>query len=129
MSHDATPQDSPVTLDAPVVERFDVFDVRQVTRGTALEARVAADLVTIGPHSRSEVHRHNRSETVLLVLAGAGRALVGEHVLDVRAGDRVLIGAGVFHGFVTTDSSLEFLSVQSPPILDRSTGRLDLERR
>ena len=114
---------------APAVERFGVFDVQQVTRGTPLESRVAADLVTIAAHSESEIHRHNRSETVIYVLRGAGRALVGDEWLDVRAGDRLLIGPGVFHGFVTTEQAIDFLSVQSPPILDEATGRLDLEPR
>lgn len=113
----------------PPVERFGVFDVRQVTRGTALESQVAADLVSIAPHSTSEVHRHNRSETVLYIVAGAGRVMVGDEWFDVREGDRVLIGKGVFHGLATGDRALEFLSVQSPPILDESTGQLDLEPR
>ena len=115
--------------EAPPVERFDVFDVRQVTRGTPLESLVAADLVSIAPHSTSEVHRHNRSETVLYIVAGMGRVRVGEEWFDVRAGDRVLIGRGVFHGLATGDQALDFLSVQSPPILDESTGQLDLEPR
>ena len=114
---------------APPVERFGVFDVQQVTRGTRLESQVAADLVTIAAHNASEVHRHNRSETVIYILAGEGRALVGDEWFDVVAGDRVLIGKGVFHGFATAGSALEFLSVQSPPILDESTGQLDLEPR
>lgn len=114
---------------APVVERFDVFDVQQVTRGTALESVVAADMVSIGPHARSQVHRHVRSETVLFILEGTARAIVGEQTIDVQAGDRILIGKGVFHGFETAASPLRFLSVQSPPILDEATGQLDLEPR
>jgi quercetin dioxygenase-like cupin family protein len=114
---------------APPVERFGVFDVQQLTRGTNLESRVAADLVTIAARSTSEVHRHNRSETVIYLLHGAGRVLVGDNWHDVRAGDRILIGRGVFHGFATDAEPIEFLSVQSPPILDDSTGQLDLEPR
>ena len=120
---------SDVRRGAPPIERFGVFDVQQLTRGTRLESSVAADLVTIAPHSTSEVHRHNRAETVIYVLKGEGRALVGETWHDVRAGDRVLIGAGVFHGFATGEQAIDFLSVQSPPILDESTGQLDLEPR
>jgi mannose-6-phosphate isomerase-like protein (cupin superfamily) len=116
-----------IRLAAPAVERFDVFDVQQVTRGTALESIVAADMVSIGSHARSQVHRHLRSETVLFVLEGSAHARVGERQLEVRAGDRILIGKGVYHGFETGDSPLRFLSVQSPPILDESTGQLDLD--
>lgn len=114
---------------APVVERFDVFDVQQVTRGTALESVVAADMVSIGPHVRSQVHRHRRSETVLFILEGTAVAIVGDDRIAVQAGDRVLIGKGVYHGFETAASALRFFSVQSPPILDESTGQLDLEPR
>jgi mannose-6-phosphate isomerase-like protein (cupin superfamily) len=114
---------------APVVERFDVFDVQQVTRGTALESIVAADMVCIGPYAKSQVHRHLRSETVLFILEGAAVAIVGDDRIGVQAGDRILIGKSVYHGFETAASALRFLSVQSPPILDESTGRLDLEPR
>jgi quercetin dioxygenase-like cupin family protein len=118
-----------VLLAAPEPERYDVFDVRQVTRDTPLQSLVAADLVRVEPHRRSQVHRHNRTETVLYILAGEARACIGDEVLAVRAGDRVLIGKGVFHGFETADAELRFLSVQSPPILDEATGQLDLEPR
>jgi mannose-6-phosphate isomerase-like protein (cupin superfamily) len=103
--------------------------VQQVTRGTPLESIVAADMVSIGPHATSQVHRHLRSETVLFILDGRARAIVGEQMIDVQAGDRILIGKGVYHGFETAASALRFLSVQSPPILDEATGQLDLEPR
>ena len=47
--------------------------------------------------------------------------------VPVSAGDRVHIGKGVFHAVRTGDSSLRFLSVQSPPILDVAAGTRDLE--
>jgi mannose-6-phosphate isomerase-like protein (cupin superfamily) len=110
-------------------EHYDVFDVTQITRGTPLESVVAADLVSIAPGLASEVHRHNEAETVLLILDGSGTVLVGESSLRVSKGARVLIGKGVFHGVRTEGESLTFLSVQSPPILDKAQGTLDLEPR
>jgi quercetin dioxygenase-like cupin family protein len=110
-------------------EHYDVFEVTQITRGTPLESAVAADLVSIAPGRASEVHRHNEAETVLLILDGAGIVLVGESSLRVSKGARVLIGKGVFHGVRTEEESLTFLSVQSPPILDKARGTLDLEPR
>jgi hypothetical protein len=56
-------------------ERYDVFEVTQITRGTPLESVVAADLVSIAPGRASEVHRHNGAETVLLILDGSGTVL------------------------------------------------------
>ena len=108
-------------------EPFGVFGVTQVTRGTALAHVVAVDLVTVAPGQTSEVHRHNQAETVLLVLAGSGSVRVGDEEWAVAAGDRVRIGKGVYHGVRTGGGPLTFLSVQSPPILDRERGRLDLE--
>jgi mannose-6-phosphate isomerase-like protein (cupin superfamily) len=108
-------------------EHFDVFEVTQITRGTPLESVVAADLVSVAPGRASEVHRHNEAETVLLILDGSGTVLVGESSLRVSKGARVVIGKGVFHGVRTEGESLTFLSVQSPPILVKARGTLDLE--
>jgi quercetin dioxygenase-like cupin family protein len=108
-------------------EPFGVFQVTQVTRGTALEHVVAVDLVTVEPGKVSEVHRHNEAETVLYILDGSGFIRVGDEVLAVTRGARVVIGKGTFHGVRTEGDSLTFLSAQSPPILDKDAGRLDLE--
>jgi oxalate decarboxylase/phosphoglucose isomerase-like protein (cupin superfamily) len=111
------------------VERHDVFDVMQVTRGSALEALVAADLVGVEPHQQSSMHRHNNAETVLYFLSGSGQVLLtAEHtVVEVTAGDRLGIPRGMFHAVRTFDETLRFLSVQSPPILDITSGIKDLE--
>jgi mannose-6-phosphate isomerase-like protein (cupin superfamily) len=109
------------------VERHDVFDVMQLTRGTRLEAAVAADVVTMAQGQVSQVHRHNLAETVLYFLDGSAIVRVGDDELPVTAGDRLTIGKAVYHGVRTPDSSCRFLSVQSPPILNKTTGALDLE--
>lgn len=109
------------------MEEFGVFQVTQITRGTAIEPTVAVDLVTIEPGKTSEVHRHNQAETVLLILEGSGLIRVGDETVPVSRGARVRIGKGVFHGVKTEGEGLRFLSVQSPPILDKTQGRLDLE--
>lgn len=109
------------------VERQDVFDVLQVTRSTSLESLVGADLVEVAEGQVSSIHRHNRAETVLYFLSGTARVVLGDDVVQVRSGDRVRIGQGVYHGVRTPDGPCSFLSVQVPPILDKATGILDLE--
>lgn len=111
------------------VERHDVFLVTQVTRDTPLESVVGADLVEVEPHQESSMHRHNSAETVLYFTAGSGEVLLNEahDVVPVAAGERLHIGKGVFHAVRTHDSTLHFLSVQSPPILDKHAGTRDLE--
>jgi quercetin dioxygenase-like cupin family protein len=117
-------------LDADLeIELHDVFHVMQLTRDTALSSVVAADLVDVDPHQESSMHRHNRAETVLYFLDGSGEVLLTAdyEAIAVRAGDRLHIGKGVFHAVRTGESSLRFLSVQSPPILDVAAGTRDLE--
>jgi quercetin dioxygenase-like cupin family protein len=121
---------NPEILDADLeVELHDVFHVMQVTRDTPLASEVAADLVDVLPGQESSMHRHNLAETVLYFLDGAGEVLLGEEyeAVAVKAGDRLRIGKGVFHAVRTGESSLRFLSVQAPPILDVEAGTRDLE--
>jgi len=109
------------------VERHDVFDVMQLTRGTQLESVVAGDLVDVAPHQTSSVHRHNRAETVLYIVAGEADVHVGDRVVHVSKGNRLHVGKGVHHGFRTADQAITFVSIQSPPILDVAAGTRDLE--
>jgi quercetin dioxygenase-like cupin family protein len=112
-----------------VVDVNDVFQVMQLTRGTELESIVGADYVRLDPEQTSKIHRHNRAETVLYILDGNGVVVVEDVDHNVVTGDRIRIRTGQYHGVRTEASALVFLSVQSPPILDKSTGVLDLEPR
>lgn len=112
------------------VELHDVFHVTQVTRGTPIEELVGADMVTLDPAQASETHRHNHSETVLYFYAGEATVFVDDVPNRVAAGDRILIRKGEFHSVSTgPESGCGFLSVQTPPILTKSTGFRDLETR
>jgi quercetin dioxygenase-like cupin family protein len=95
----------------------------------SLEADVAADLVVVDPDQTSGIHRHNFAETVLYFLDGDAIVTVGDDDVPVVAGERVLIGKGVFHGVRTGAADCRFLSVQTPPILNKTTGFRDLEPR
>ncbi len=117
-------------LDADLeVELHDVFQVMQITRETELEAEVGVDLVVMEPGQGSQIHRHNLAETVLYFLDGAAIVVVEDTDHLVSAGDRIRIGKTEFHGVRTTDQPCRFLSVQTPPILNKSTGFRDLEPR
>lgn len=122
----STPEQAPLP-DVPV-EIYGVFEVMQLTRGSALESIVAADWVTIGPEKISEIHRHNQAETVLWIVEGSGIVVVEGVDHEVTKGARIAIGKGLFHGVRTRQYALTFLSIQSPPILNKEDGHLDLER-
>lgn len=112
------------------VELHDVFHVTQVTRDTPIEEAVGADMVHMEPGSASQTHRHNFSETVLFFTEGEATVFVNDQPLAVGKGDRVLIRKTEFHSVSTgAHSGCAFLSVQTPPILTKSTGFRDLETR
>lgn len=116
-----------ISMSAPEPEKSDIFHVIQVTQDTPLEDIVGADLVSVDSHQTSGVHRHNQAETVLYIIEGEGEVSVGDDQTAVRAGQRLLVPRGEFHGVSTGDSPLRFLSVQSPPILNKARGTLDFE--
>ena len=111
------------------VELHDVFNVLQVTRDTVLESSVGVDIVDMDPGQTSQVHRHNFSETVLYFLQGEATVEVTNVDHPVVAGDRLRIGKGEYHGVRTGAQGCRFVSVQTPPILNKATGFRDLEPR
>lgn len=62
----------------------------------------------------AEVHPEN--DQVLLFTAGAARAEVGGETREVRAGDLVVVPAGVEHNFTNTGSDvLRLVTIYAPP--------------
>jgi quercetin dioxygenase-like cupin family protein len=108
-------------------ETYDVFEVKQVTRGTSLESLVAVDMVRVAPYQESESHRHNKADTVLLIMEGQGIVRVAGQDFAVKAGDRIHISPRAFHQVITQQSPIGFISVQTPPILSKEDDVLDLE--
>ncbi len=118
----------PVTDTDVAVAHEDVFHVTQLTQDTLLAGFIAADLVAMDPGQRSGIHRHNRAETVLYFLRGDATVILDDEEVPVSPGTRMRVNAGVFHG-VVSHAEVQFISVQSLPILDQAAGTLDFERR
>jgi pyrroloquinoline quinone (PQQ) biosynthesis protein C/quercetin dioxygenase-like cupin family protein len=74
----------------------EVFDVRRVS---------------IAPHRNTEHHRHAH-ESLLTVVKGQGRVLVGDFTVDVGPGDTVFVPRWAMHQTQnTTDETMELLAV------------------
>lgn len=116
-----------VLMDRPPSELFNVFEVCQIASGTFLNSLAGVDYVEIAPHSNSEVHLHNHSDSILFVISGGAIASIGGVHYDLSPGLRILIPKGVTHGFKTDADRLTFLSIQVPPILDRVNNVFDRE--
>ena len=108
-------------------ETYGAFRVTQITRGTALEDLLGLDLVTIPAGMATEIHRHPHAENVVYILSGDATAIIDHIGYRVVEGDRIRIGKGICHGFKTSETPLTFVSVQSPPILNKKSNILDTE--
>ena len=113
------------SIDTPTAEKHNVFTVTQVSPSTFLEEFLGADFVQISANSISEIHKHQNSENVILVLRGRATIILNDEEFTINAGNRVQIGRGVYHGFRTQAEQLEFISIQMPPILDKKKGIFD----
>ena len=117
----------PPIVDRVAPETYGAFMVSQITQGTNLEEILGLDLITVAGNTRTEIHRHPNAENVIYILSGWATALIDHREHVVHAGDRVRIGKGAYHGFRTGDEPLVFVSVQSPPILNKRMNHLDTE--
>lgn len=85
------------------------------TAQSLAEARVAAGGETVE-------HYHRRSEEIYSFTAGSGRMRLGEDEFPVRAGETVVIAAGVPHKLWNTgDGELILLCCCAPPYSHEDT--------
>lgn len=84
------------------------------------------ELVELQPESSYKPHFHQKSAAVIYIISGAGDFLLGDVNMKYHSGMRMVIPAGVLHGFKTHTRTL-FLSIQSPPIIDPDTQNIDLQ--
>lgn len=85
--------DGEVDEPQPGLRRITV--VHRATGAGALTMR----LVTVGPGVATRLHWH-KIEEAMMVLEGAGQAILGDDVMDIKAGETLLGPARIRHGFV-----------------------------
>lgn len=130
MRADITPRTIQLMMDraksiAPM--QHDGFQIFNGIDGNKDPAREVA-LVKVGPGIQHE-HCHLGSNATLIITKGSGRLLSDGVSYPVKEGDTVGIPKGAPHGFELNDGEhLEFISVQSPPIIDRETGKVDIAK-
>ena len=118
-------------------ERFDIFKlgifkVNKSFLNTLMDhdpskkiVEEIVELVELQQNATYRPHYHENSSAVIYMILGEGMLVLGDNKLPYRPGMRLDIPAKVAHGFITHTKTL-FLSIQSPPILNRETGKVDL---
>lgn len=117
-----------------------VFPVNQFVGGALCNAAAAAssmsvdaasateetlELVQLQPNSMYQPHSHTHAAAVVWIISGTGDLLLGGQRLPYKAHQRFILPNGVPHGFHTQEATF-FLSIQSPPIIDKNTGSIDI---
>lgn len=87
--------------------------------------REIVELVELQPQTEYRPHYHKNSAAIIYIAMGSGIFQLDQTLMPYHAGERILIPAGVLHGFITETRTL-FLSIQTPPILNPETNFVDL---
>jgi quercetin dioxygenase-like cupin family protein len=83
------------------------------------------ELVKLYPEIPYKPHIHDHCSARFIFLSGAGRLILDGQAYPYSKGSVYDVPAGVLHGFEIQEDTI-FLSVQSNPIQDRSTGHIDI---
>ena len=89
-----------VRANNPTVTRQQVQIFRGISTATAGSKQLSMNRIVLPPGMKGLRHRHIGSETVIYVIEGRSRTLIGlkgEIIVDNKAGDFILIPPGVWH--------------------------------
>lgn len=84
----------------PTVTKQQVQIYRGISTATAGSKQLSINRIVLPPGMKGLRHRHNGAETVIYVLQGQSRTLIGldgKIAVDNKAGDFIFIPAGVWH--------------------------------
>ncbi len=116
---------SPENLSKRTTRTFQGFEIVDSLDGRP-DASVEVSLVRIIAEGQYPQHVHKKSDAYFIVTAGEAVFLSGAERTMMRQGDRVDIPRGTPHGFeIAAGTTLEFISIQSPPIKDEHSGEED----
>jgi quercetin dioxygenase-like cupin family protein len=118
----------------------EIFDLYQLGTYTAKSSLLATlhtitsevyeyqeqiEIVELQPSTKYRPHYHKKSAAIIYIIHGTGRFILDKKNIHYHPGQRIEIPAGMLHGFLTDTRTL-FLSIQSPPIIDRGNDSIDL---
>ena len=83
------------------------------------------ELVELSAEEDYPAHSHKNSSAVFYMILGEGKIILNEKAKQYKRGEVINVGKNVKHGFKPKSDTL-FLSVQTPPIKNRKTGKEDI---
>lgn len=89
-----------VRANNPTITRQQVQIYRGISTASASSKQLSMNRIVLPPGMKGLRHRHNGSETVIYIMEGQSRTLIGlngEIVVDNKAGDFIFVPPGVWH--------------------------------
>lgn len=81
-----------------------------------------ATIAAVAIRTAEPLHRHEKSDLLVILLRGKGEMTVGDRKLPMQSGDIVFIPKGVPHRFVNTDATPSIgLALFAPPFKQGDT--------
>ncbi|MBN9412757.1 MAG: cupin domain-containing protein [Candidatus Paracaedimonas acanthamoebae] len=110
-----------------ITSKKEIFDLYQLGIFSSSDQKIAEnlELVELQPNANYRPHYHKNSTATIYIILGSGEFILNEKHIIYNPGKRILIPAGIMHGFQTKTRTL-FLSIQSPPIIDPQNKHIDI---
>lgn len=91
-----------------------------------VDKEVEVSFVKITEQGQYPQHFHKDSDAYFIIIEGEAFLLSGDQRRKIEKGERIEIPRGMLHGFELAEGeTLEFISIQSPPIKNEHTGEED----
>jgi quercetin dioxygenase-like cupin family protein len=113
-------------LDDLPTEREFGMDIKVCERLGHFNNKVALEYVVLNSSTDFKPHCHNESDALVLIISGKGY-ITNQYLerVPMKQGTIVYFPAKTRHGFLTEDEQVHLVTIQSPPIKDLQTGKID----
>ncbi len=104
---------------------FQDFEARFARQELGAE-RIGVSFQRLAPDAKAPFgHTHERDEEIYVVVAGSGRFMLGEDIVDVGTWDAVRVEPGTVRSFAAGPEGLELLAFGTHSENDASTQDVD----
>ena len=103
----------------------EIFRLFQCGIFSSNDSAECVELVELTAQSHYRLHKHKTSAATIYIIHGEGDLLLAGDTIRYQPAMKILIPENTWHGFHTHSKTL-FLSIQSPPIIDKVTQQVDI---
>ena len=104
---------------------YDMY-IKVLTLEDHFNSNIGVEYVTLPKGSIHEKHYHKNSDAFIYIICGDGFVIgQGDAKYPYKSGEIFYFEKGTYHGFIV-ESITQFISIQSPPIINHKDNTEDL---